>query len=178
MVFTTRVAAFCLNLTVMFIKHYHISRCLKDYREGFGVICPNQQLCGAVTWPKDETYAMDVKASMDEFIRVHLNGSWRRLLAKVEDEHQRTPTLRKLNTKQRKKRNQLRMKRSSKYESKFPTVYYKFAAHCVPYAPSATAQMPLQVTSSYGLYNNINYMNENLTEDQMRYLVGRKEPTN
>jgi hypothetical protein len=139
------------------------------------VICPNHKLCGAVTWDENDSDALDINVQMDEYMREHLNGNWRRMVAKVEDDHHRVKSLRKLNKNQRQKRMQARMRHSRNYEKKFPDIYYKFKAGCFPYAPSATAGMPLMSTSSFGLYNNILYMPENLTEERMQYLVGKKD---
>ena len=153
---------------------FSIFRCLKDYRSGGGVTCPNHLLCQGVTWKRDDQEALDIKAQMDEYIDQNLNGNWRRLVRKVEDQHCRLPSLRKLSKKQRKRRLQIRSKNYFHYEKKFPMIYNQFPNDdSIPYTPSVTADMPKQVTMSYGLYNNIAYYPEQITESQKRYLIGK-----
>ena len=139
-----------------------------------GVTCPNHGSCSIVTWEQDDTEALDVKVAMDEYIRDHLNGYWRRIVSKVEDDHHRTKTLRKLNKNQRKRRNQDRSRRYRLYTEKFPDIYEKFTPGYVPYTASITAGMPSLSTCSYGLYNNVNHFPEALTDSQKRYIVGIK----
>jgi hypothetical protein len=159
---------------------YNTFRCLKDYRSGMGAICPNQQSCGAVSACElimPDQHALDVEARMEQFAQDKLNNSWRRLIKKVQDQHQRIPSLRKLSSKQRKRFNQKRTIQYQKYSKKFSDIYCEFPENCKPYAPSQTAHMPKQVTCSYGLYNNINFCPKTLTPDNIAYMLGhRQEP--
>jgi hypothetical protein len=141
-----------------------------------GATCPNHRNCGMVSWRDDDSDAIDIKVEMDEFVRLNLNGNWRRLISKVEDEHHRNPSLRKLNRNQRKKRSLDRIRRSRSYSSKFPNIYQNFPSEdWVPYAPSVTAGMPLLATMSYGLYNNVSHFPDALNDFQKLYITGRKD---
>ena len=97
---------------------------------------------------------MDVRMDMDAYIATYLPSNWKRLVEKIENEHLRLPSLRGLNKNQRKRRNEKRMKQSSRYHQKFPEIYGSFPENYEPYYPSATASMPIQVTASDTLYNN------------------------
>jgi hypothetical protein len=142
-----------------------------------GAICPNQQYCGAVSCNPagmPDVHALDIEAEMNQFLQSRLNNNWRRLVKKVQDEHQRVPSLRKLSSKQRKRYNKDRMSRYQKYSTKFANIFRKFPDGCEPYAPSKTACMPKSATCSYGLYNNVNFKTDSLTPDNIAYLLGHR----
>jgi len=140
------------------------------------VICPNQIACGAISWEKDDVFAMDVKAAMDEFVNLHLGGNWKRLVRKIEDKHLKLKSLLHPSMKQKKKRAIERANRSRSYAAKFPEFYGNFPTDCVPTFPrSGNIPLASQQTSSYGLYNNVAFRPDILDPYQKMYLIGHSQ---